>query len=524
MRSLLPRSLTGQIALVMTLALLVASAVNFALLWTERSRAGLIEQTGPSIARFVDLTVSLIDNPPATDNDARPRPLQFGIRQGGGRFMVSEVNLVDLRRVPRNQRLEQRLKHALEEADAKVTEVRAARRNILRPERNRLIANPGARGGAGGPGGPGFGQGPGPGFDAGGPPQGGLPPGLPDGPGDNERRFDGPNARGAFRVELAAADGPPRPVRELILAAKLPDGRWLNSSILTPEIPQDDFIRLAASTVILFGCVLGAALWVSSRLGKPLQDLAHAASRVGANSEPEEVVVRGPADVRQTLEAFNAMSQRVSQLLGEKDVMLGALGHDLRTPLASLRIRLETMEPETERAKAVKTIEETARLLEDILELARQGRSSEPVQTMDASVLLEDLAEDYAETGAPVTIAAKQRAPISVRPVLFRRMMRNLIDNAVAYGKTASLTVSVDNGAAVIRVEDEGPGMSEAALATASRPFIRGDDSRNRRTGGSGLGLALADAIAKAHRGDLKLENRKPTGLAAIVSIPLAKL
>src|SRR5215510_909022 len=135
------------------------------------------------------------------------------------------------------------------------------------------------------------------------------------------------------------------------------------------------------------------------------------------------------------------MSLRVSQLLGEKDVMLGALGHDLRTPLASLRIRIETMEPEAERLKAVRTIEEASQLLEDILELARQGRSSEPVQTIDISVLVQDIVEDYSETGAPVTLTSVDKAPVACRPVLFRRALRNLIDNAVSYGERARLSV-----------------------------------------------------------------------------------
>jgi signal transduction histidine kinase len=315
-----------------------------------------------------------------------------------------------------------------------------------------------------------------------------------------------------------------RDVREILLAARLPDGRWLNGAVVTPELPAGDVWRLAASTFVTFAFVLAAALWVASRLSRPLRDLTNAASRVGAAADPEEVAVRGPGDVKQTLEAFNAMSRRVSQLLGEKDVMLGALGHDLRTPLASLRIRMETMEPESERLKAIRTIEEATQLLEDILELARQGRSNEPVQTMDLSILVRDVVEDYSETGAPVTLAASDKAPVACRPVLFRRALRNLIDNAVAYGACARLSVSKSGGDVLVRIEDDGPGMSAEAMATAGRPFVRGEASRSRSTGGAGLGLTLADAIAKAHGGELKLENREPQGLVATIRLPLANV
>jgi signal transduction histidine kinase len=214
----------------------------------------------------------------------------------------------------------------------------------------------------------------------------------------------------------------------------------------------------------------------------------------------------------------------VSQLLGEKDVMLGALGHDLRTPLASLRIRIETMEPEAERQKAVRTIEEASQLLEDILELARRGRSSEPVQVIDISVLVQDIAEDYSETGAPVTFVSSGKTPVACRPALFRRALRNLIDNAVSYGERARLSVSRSGAEALIRIEDDGPGMSADALKSATDPFVRGDASRNRTTGGAGLGLTLADAIAKAHGGSLALENRTPKGFAATIRLPLAAL
>jgi signal transduction histidine kinase len=341
---------------------------------------------------------------------------------------------------------------------------------------------------------------------------------MPDGPGPLRQRAGG-FAPGEPPGEITL-----REAREILLAARLPDGRWLNGAVVTPEPPTDEIWRLGASTFVTFAFVLGAALWVASRLSRPLRDLQTAAARVGAANDPEEVSVRGPGDVRQTLEAFNAMSRRVSQLLGEKDVMLGALGHDLRTPLASLRIRIETMEPEAERLKVIRTIEEATQLLEDILELARQGRSSEPVKTVDVSVLVEDIVEDYAETGAPVTLAKSEKAPAACRPVLFRRALRNLIDNAVAYGQAARLSVSKSGDDVLVRIEDDGPGMSEEALTMAGRPFVRGEASRSRSTGGSGLGITLADAIAKAHGGELKLANREPHGLAATIKLPLAAI
>ena len=201
--------------------------------------------------------------------------------------------------------------------------------------------------------------------------------------------------------------------------------------------------------------------------------------------------------------------------------MLGALGHDLRTPLSSLRIRLESMEPEAERLKAVRTIEETARLLEDILELARQGRSTEPAQTMDISILVEDMVEDYAETGAAVTMGFRERAPVACKAILFRRLLRNLIDNALKYGGTASVSVRKVDCEIEVRVDDEGPGMSPQALEAATQPFVRGEASRSRSTGGAGLGLALADYVARSHNGRLILENRTSKGLSAIVRLPI---
>lgn len=478
MKRLLPKSIPGQLALVMAAALLVATLVNFVLLLGERNRASLIEHSVPAIARFADIAFEVFELPPPVNE----RIVIAGRRQGPGRYQLAASNPIDNRALERDGALEARLREALASAGVAAVDVRASSRIVRRSDRPPEGFGFDARDRPGGP-------------------MGGPAGGMPGAPPDQDARE----------------------AREILLAAQLSDGRWFSSFSLSPESNRGDGVLLAASTFVTFVFVLGAALLVARQVSRPLRDLAEAAARVGAANQPEEVPVQGHGDVRQTLEAFNAMSRRVSQLLNEKDVMLGALGHDLRTPLASLRIRLETMEPEAERQKAVRTIEEASQLLEDILQLSRRGQSREPERTLDMSVLVQDIVEDYTDTGGPVSLTTASKAPVACRPVLFGRALRNLIDNAVTYGGVARVSVSRVDDKVHVRIEDDGPGMSADVLATARDPFVRGESSRSRETGGAGLGLTLADAIVKAHGGSLQMQNTDPKGFAVTIVLPAAR-
>jgi signal transduction histidine kinase len=454
------RSLSFQIAMVMALALLAATVVNIVFILSERERSGLIEASGPVITRFADLATAIEKDPDLAERQALSRA-RLGLPARLARVGVMSESRVDARNLPRSLRLEQRLLRALKDNDSTITEVRVATRmvamrDLIAPNRDRPD----------------------------------RPPPL------SSRRF-----------------------REIVLTAQLPDGRWLVGDVAAPPPPEQDRFRLVLSTLVLFGAVLGAALWIAGRLARPLRDLALAAERVGEAS-PAPVAVRGPGDIRQTIEAFNAMSQRVGDLLTEKDVMLGAIGHDLRTPLTSLRIRLETMEPESEREKAIRTLEETSVLLETILDLARQGRSSEPAELVDLGDLVRIEIDAYAERGATIPLTIRDAVQVSCQPILFRRLVRNLIDNALGHGLGAEVSVRQEGAHAVLEIADKGPGMSPETLQSALRPFVRGEASRNRSKGGSGLGLALADAIAKAHGGSVSLANRQPTGLLVTVRLP----
>lgn len=309
----------------------------------------------------------------------------------------------------------------------------------------------------------------------------------------------------------------------ILLAAQLDDGTWLNGRLDTPRRDPWLVYRLALSTLALYVFALGAVLWIGSRLARPLRDLTRAAGEFESRGEAGHVVPRGPGDVRKAVEAFNDMNQRVNALLEEKDRMLGAIGHDLRTPLASLRIRVENIEagdPEPERM--LSTIDEMSATLEDILVLARTGKEREEAKSVELGALLDALVEEYRERGEDVKLVASDQLVARIQVNLIRRAVRNLIDNALAYGERARVRVSAQQVHAVITVEDDGPGIPENKIQHVLQPFARLDESRNRDTGGSGLGLTIANAVANSHGGRLGISNQLHSGLRVTLAIPLS--
>jgi signal transduction histidine kinase len=331
--------------------------------------------------------------------------------------------------------------------------------------------------------------------------------------------------RAASPMGIARIHGPPghrhhEARRMLLLAARLDDGSWLDARFEAPRADRWLIHRLVLATAMLFFLVFGAAWWIARRLARPLRDLTRAAEGFRGHAPVEPVVPRGPADIRRAVEAFNAMNRRTLALLDEKDRMLGAIGHDLRTPLASLRIRAENMGPDEERERLVATVEEMAATLEDILTLARTGRAREPVRPVDVAALADAVVEEYRELGRPVDFAASPRAVLSVQPNLLRRALRNLVDNAVSYGGGALVAVEERPDGIEVRVDDEGPGIPAECLEEVLDPFRRLETSRNRESGGVGLGLAIANAVALAHGGRLVLANRSEGGLRASLILP----
>lgn len=307
---------------------------------------------------------------------------------------------------------------------------------------------------------------------------------------------------------------------ELIVAMQIPGRGWL---VMTTPWPRSDsgiVSHLLAQTLILYAIILIPVLWGARQISRPLQQLAKAAREFRPGQDNVEIIERGPPDVRAVIGAYNALRLRVTAMLEEKDRMLGAIGHDLRTPLAALRVRIESVDDESDRARMIDTIEELNRTLDDILSLARLGRPSEAKVDVDLAALVDAVVEDFRDIGSNVAFAESDRLTMQLRPSLMRRAVRNLIENAVKYAGAASVSLDRTADTATIIITDNGPGIPEAQMQAVFDPFTRLETSRNRDTGGIGLGLALAQAIVREAGGQITIANRPEGGLAAKITLP----
>lgn len=329
------------------------------------------------------------------------------------------------------------------------------------------------------------------------------------------------------RFGLVGKHAPPPPESVWLAAVQPAAGQpWYLVRVGVPARDPWLLTTLIAQTLFIYAALVGAMALILRRIARPLQALTGRVAQFAETRDASgQIAPEGPDDVRLLIEAHNAMEQRITALIKEKDVMLGAIGHDLKTPLAALRVRIECVEDEAEREKMAQTIEDIVRSLDDILSLARVGRSSEPVEANELSALIGAIVEEYEDMGEPVTMADLPRLVLPLRATWLQRALRNLIDNALRYGGGAAVSLERDGGFARICVSDTGKGIPEAQIEQMFEPFTRGDPSRNSATGGAGLGLTLARAIAAQHGGDLQLANRmeqgKVTGLVASLRLPV---
>ncbi|HVW72605.1 MAG TPA: ATP-binding protein [Rhizomicrobium sp.] len=295
-------------------------------------------------------------------------------------------------------------------------------------------------------------------------------------------------------------------------AHSMMSGVWVRP---TPQWPVE--IMIAAVIAVVLAST-GAA-FMARRVVRPLSELTTAATKVALGRSPPHVAERGPDDVRNAAVAFNAMASKVTRTLESQRHLLSAVGHDLRTPITAMRINLEFLEDSDLREGLLRNLDELQALTEQVLAAAK-GAGGEPPRQVDLSALVESLCTDLDELGEPVSWATHAPAPISCRPNEIKRAVRNLVENAVAYGHKADVRITDAGDGYDVLVEDEGPGIPENDRQRVFEPFVRLESSRNEDTGGTGLGLTLVKAIVEGHGGVVKLENRPGGGLRARMHLP----
>ena len=342
-----------------------------------------------------------------------------------------------------------------------------------------------------------------------------------------------------FRLDQISAAGPPRlrprEVRvaglggpfDFAVSLRLPDAEWLNLKVrLPPPRPWHSESFLAAF-LVMTAATAALTLWAVRRLTGPVRDLAAAAERLGRDVNAPPLPEGGPAEVSVAAHAFNTMAERIRRFVGDRTQMLAAISHDLRTPITRLRLRAEFMEDDEQRRRMLADLDEMEAMIGATLAFARDEAATEPAVPLDLAALcrtvLDEAADGHPDLADAIAYQGPERLVAQVRPVAMKRAIANLVGNALAYGSAARLSLSAPETPARplrLAIEDDGPGIPPAELESVFQPFRRLETSRNRETGGTGLGLPIARNIFRAHGGDVVLRNRPGGGLVALATLP----
>ncbi len=304
-----------------------------------------------------------------------------------------------------------------------------------------------------------------------------------------------------YEVELSLPDGSPLTIE--VTPSLMPVATWL------PWV-------LALQVLLLLVCA-GAAVRLATR---PLARLATAAGQMDPAGRGAALPEHGPTEVMQAAQALNALQTRVAAHVSERTQLLAAISHDLQTPLTRMRLRVEAMEEGDTQDKLMRDIDQVSQLVRDGLNYARGASIAldAPVH-LDLRAFLESVVDDYQDAGRDVRLQASESALRDTHPQVLRRVLQNLIDNALAYAGDAETRLRVEHGVVHIDVLDRGPGIPEDQLEQVLQPFTRLEPSRSRDTGGTGLGLAIAQQLAQALGGQLRLSNREGGGLQATLTL-----
>jgi signal transduction histidine kinase len=308
---------------------------------------------------------------------------------------------------------------------------------------------------------------------------------------------------------------------DFVAAMRMDDGRW---AVVQPA--ADGFPNAWQKRVLLWFAVAFALVapigWLYARhIVRPLARFTAAAEQLGRDPSAALVALEGPAEIGRAARAFNVMQSRLRSFVDDRTAMVGAISHDLRTPLTRLRFRIEEVDDEAIREGMSDEVAEMEAMITSVLTFIRDASTPNARERLDLGMLVEDVAQDAQMIGSDVKVEALTPAPVEIDVLGMRRLLANLVENAVKYGDRARIRMRVEEDAAIAEIEDDGPGIPEDEMERAFEPFYRASNAAGSGKNGTGLGLAVCRSIARAHGGDVILL-RSPDGFAAQLRLPLA--
>lgn len=262
------------------------------------------------------------------------------------------------------------------------------------------------------------------------------------------------------------------------------------------------------------------AAWFGAKaLSRPIRRLSEAAERLSENLDSPPLAANGPREARQAAQAFNLMQERIREQVQQRGRMLAAVSHDLRTPLARLKLRVEQIDEPRLHGQMTQDLNDMIGMLDATLTYLNEQRTSEALQYFDVQALIESLAENAQDNGDDIQASGTCR-PLNSQPMALRSCLNNLIDNALRYAGHARVEIEDASDRLRVSVIDHGPGIPEDLREVVFEPFYRVESSRNRNSGGVGIGMTIAREAARRMGGDLRLEKTPGGGLTAVLDLP----
>ncbi|GAN91616.1 two component sensor histidine kinase EnvZ [Gluconobacter frateurii M-2] len=302
---------------------------------------------------------------------------------------------------------------------------------------------------------------------------------------------------------------------------RLDDGSWILCIALQRFWGLYAFERLCLQLLMLTFWIVAVSLIASRQLSRPIEHLANGVRSLGLQPRSARLDEKGPREIRLVAETINGMQAQIQQFIEYRTTMLAAISHDLRTPLARIRLRGEFIDCPEQQKHLFRDVDEMQTMIDGALSFFRNDASREEGIMFDLPALLQTIANDYCDQGFLVKYHGPAKASYIGQFYAMKRVFSNLIENAIKYATPPILTLDTQpDGSYMIYIRDNGPGIPEASLSEVFEPYFRLDKSRNRQTGGVGLGLTSAQTIVRSNGGDITMTNRPEGGLEVLIYLP----